>query len=122
MSIVGADPNAYFFPASREIAAITNAPVAQVTTTFAHGYVTGIILRLYIPPAYGMTQANFLSGTIEVTSPTTFTITIDTSKFDPFVVPAPNQFYINSPAQCVPFGEENDTLEAAFRNILTPLF
>lgn len=122
MPIVGADPNSYFFPASREIAAITNAPVAQVTTTFAHGYISDIILRLYIPPAYGMTQANFLAGTIQVTSPTTFTISIDTSTFDPFVVPAPNPNVISSPAQCVPFGEDNDTFQAAFRNILTPLF
>lgn len=122
MSIIGADPTTYFFPALREIAAITQAFPASVTTTFAHSYIDGIILRLYVPAAYGMTQANLQSGTINVTSPTTFTIDIDTRSYDPFVVPAYNPNYISSPAQCVPYGEQNDTLLAAFRNTLTPLF
>lgn len=122
MAVVGADINTYFFPAMREIASITQAFPAVVTTTFAHGYVDGIIMRLYIPTAYGMTQANFQSGVITVLSPTSYSIDLDTRGYDSFIVPAPNPNYLSSPATCVPYAEINSTLQAAFRNILTPLF
>ncbi len=119
---VGALVNAYEIPAMREIAAITNSVEAVVTTTFDHGYLTGGIVRLYIPNYFGMTQANRLKGSITVLTATTFSITIDTSFFDPFVIPT----YIPEPApytsaQVVPIGEDTDHLDSSFRNILTPL-
>lgn len=111
---IGALPNPPYQPAMREITAITNDFPASVTTSFAHQYFSGTILRLYVPIEYGMVQANHLQGTITVTSATQFTIDIDTRLFDPFVVPgAPLQL-----AQSVPFGEENDLLLAATQNIL----
>ncbi len=63
-------PNPIFQPAMRLIAAITNANPAVVTTTFAHLYLTGLIVRLDLPPAVGMPQANGMTGTITVLSPT----------------------------------------------------
>jgi hypothetical protein len=105
-----------FQPAMRIIAAITNANPASVTTTFAHQYITLTIVRLDIPIGFGMTQANQLFGTIIVTSPTTFTINIDTTQFDVFVVPAGTEQY----AQVVPIGEDSSTLKAATLNVLNP--
>ena len=119
MPIVGANPNPYEIPAISEIAAITNAFPATVTTTFANNYLTGGIVRLYIPPYCGMIQADKIQGTITVTGPTTFNIDIDTTGFDPFVVPPLPSL---TPPQVVPVGEAHEHLDSAFRNILMPLF
>ena len=105
-------------PAMRLIASITNANPAVITTSFAHGYITGTVVRLSIPPACGMQQANGLTGTIVVLSPTTFAINIDTTNFDVFSIPLSLPFWVNVCAQVIPIGEDNDILTAAVQNIL----
>lgn len=80
---------AYQYPvfqkAMRIITSITNASPAIVTTSFAHQYITGMIVRLNIPNGYGMQQANQMYAPIVVLTTTTFSIAIDTIKMDPFV-------------------------------------
>jgi len=66
---------------------VTNALPALVTSQNPHGYSSGIVVRLDIPEACGMQQANGLTGEITVIDPTSFTIAIDTTFFDPFVMP-----------------------------------
>ena len=113
-----ANPSPTFQPAMRIITAITNAFPAQVTTSFDHDYVTGTIVRLIIPLGFGMVQANQLTGSITVDSPTTFLIDIDTIFFDAFVIPAENPGHFYTKAQVVPIGEDNDILTAATQNVL----
>jgi hypothetical protein len=120
MPLIGAIVNPYFMPAGREIAAITNADIAEVTTTFAHGYLDGAIVRLYIPKNFGMEQADGLIVTIAVTSPTQFLITLDTTTYDPFVIPPLQPGWNLTPAQVIPVGEQTDHLDSSFKNILTP--
>ncbi len=122
MPIYGADPNAYFMPAYRDIINITNAPEAVVTTTFAHGYLDGAIVRIYIPLNFGMQQINEMQGSITVLSPTTFSITIDSTQMDPFSIPPIQPGWNLTPAHVVNVGEDNDHLDSSFRNILTPLY
>ncbi len=110
-------PFPVFKPAMRIITAITNSFPAMVTTSFDHSYITGIIVRLYIPLGYGMIQANQRTGTILVTGSNTFDIDIDTTFYDVFAVP------ITWPqdaqqAQVVPIGEINSILTAAVVNVL----
>lgn len=102
-------------PAMRIITAISNTNPAQITTSFAHQYVNGIIVRLDIPQANGMPQIN---GTpypgqtfpITVTGLTTFTVPVDATKF---------QTYVNNECCCVvPVGENTDMLRNATRNVL----
>lgn len=107
-----------FQPSMRIITAITNANPAIVTTSFAHNYITGTIVRLDIPPADGMQQANQFAGAIVVTSPTTFAIGLDTTEFDPFVIPGSPPPFVNTCAQAVPIGEVNSILTAAVQNVL----
>lgn len=112
-----AQQNPVFQPAMRIIASITKASPALVTTTFAHNYETGEILRINIPPGFGMQQANQLYAPIIVTGSTTFTIAIDTTKFDTFSAASTfpdNQQY----AQVTPIGESNNQLTAAVQNVL----
>lgn len=118
MSFCYANPNPIFQPAMRLIESITNASPALVTTTFAHQYNTGLIVRLDIPVACGMQQANTLTGTIVVVSPSSFYIDIDTTIFDPFSVPVGLSPHVNTCAQVVPVGEVNELLTEATRNIL----
>lgn len=107
-----ADP--IFQPAMRVITAITNGFTAQVTTSFAHDYLDGMIVRLYVPRDYGMIQADKKMGTITIVDSTNFLIDIDTTYFDAFVVPMST----NVNAQVVPIGEVNNTLQASTLNIL----
>jgi hypothetical protein len=110
-------PFPVYQPALRIISDITNSNPAIVTTSFNHQYINGAIVRLNIPLGFGMVQANQLYGPIIVTGNTTFTIDIDTTFFDPFMVP---ESYPNSyqSAQCTPVGEINETLKSAVQNVL----
>lgn len=110
-------------PAMRVILSITNANPAVVTTSINgvvpadHDYITGTIVRLDVPTGFGMTQANQLTGTITVLTPTTFSINIDTTHFDVFAMPA-SWPYNQQQAQVVPIGEENSILTASTVNVL----
>jgi hypothetical protein len=122
MPFYGAITNPTFMPAVRDITAITNGFPLEVTTSFPHSYLSGLIVRLLIPPNFGMVLLNQAEGSIVVTGPTTFTMTIDSTNIDPFVIP-PDQPQANfTPAQVVPIGEEAAQLNQSFVNILTPQF
>ncbi len=107
-----------FQPAMRLITAITNSFPMLVTTSFAHQYISGTIVRLDIPVADGMQQANQLFGPIIVTSPTQFTMPIDSTNFEVFSIPGSPPPFVDTCAQVVPLGENNDILTAATRNVL----
>jgi hypothetical protein len=102
----------------RIITAITNSNPAIVTTSFAHQYKSGTIVRLDIPPADGMPQADQFFGPIVVLSPTTFSLPLDTTNFTPFSIPVSPPSSVNTCAQAVPIGEVNEILTAAVQNVL----
>jgi len=107
-----------FQRAMRLIKAITNDNPAEITTTFDHDYATGDIVRLNIPKWFGMREADKLVGTITVTGTTTFTIDLDTSSFNTFVVPSPVPWYVNSYASITPVGQIAANLGSATQNTL----
>jgi len=113
-----ANPLPTFQRAMRVISAITKANPAAVTTTFAHQYATGDIVRIDVPLGFGMQQINQQTGTITVTGSTTFTITIDTTSYDAFVVPSFPVGQAHQDAQVVPVGEINANLQSATQNVL----
>jgi hypothetical protein len=115
MSTCYCNPDPDYTPAMRLISALTNGYPATVTTTFDHGYVTGTIVRLFIPKPCKMVQANQLSGTITVTGPTTFTIDIDTTNFDVFFKPPDVTVnpHDDTCAQVMPIGEISSITAAA---------
>lgn len=117
MSSCYSNPFPTFQPAMRIVSQITNGDPASITTTIDHDYISGEILRIQIPLGFGMEQMHGLKGEIVVTSSNTFTIDIDTTAFDPFVIPSPlpNVFTC---AQCIPIGENNSILIAATKNVL----
>lgn len=120
MSTCFAYKNPIFQPAMRIIASISQAHQAVVTTTFDHLYVSGTIVRLDIPPADGMQQADQFVGPIIVTSPTTFTLPLDSTMFTAFAIPVSPSPHVNTCALVVPIGEESLQLNAAVVNTLNP--
>ena len=109
-----------FQPAMRIVTAITNGFPAIVTTSFNHQYLTGLVVRLDIPSNYGMQQANQLFGPITVLTPTTFSIPIDTTYFDAFIVPGPALTF--TLAQVVPIAEVSSELYQAVRDVVPHQF
>ncbi len=109
--------NPIFQPSMRIVSDITNAEEAAVTTTFAHNYITGTIVRFHIPLGFGMVQANDLYGTITVTGTTTFTIDVNTSMFDTYATPATSPLDQQS-SVVVAIGEVSSILTAAVENVL----
>lgn len=113
-----------FRPAMRMILSISLSPNAIVVTTIDgvvpgnHHYVTGTVVRLDIPKEFGMPQANQMTGTIIVIDDTSFSIDIDTSLFQPYVIPSPLPPHLQSFGQVVPIGSANDTLKPAVKNVL----
>lgn len=123
-------PNYYVFPLSPfepqmfNILSITQGFPCTVTTTTdginpaANGYQTGLIVNLKIPQGFGMVQANNLYAEITVINSTQFTMPIDTTNFEPFVIPPYQPGFNGTPAQAVPIAEDNAILTMAVQNVL----
>ncbi len=117
MCAISAIASPVFQPAMRIITAISLSSPAVVTTSFPHNYGTGLIVRLDIPPAFGMTQINQQVGTIAVLSATTFAIDIDSTYYDALVTPSGYPQNAQLP-QVVPVAEINASIDQAVRNVL----
>lgn len=128
-----------YAPQVCNITSVTNSNPAIVTTgdfsfpgpiitPFINGYLSGTIIRLVFPPGFGMTlpsqtQGNVLTGEITVIDDHTFSINIDTTLFQTFILPAPITLFDGSQllaqnAEAVPFAEDPDMLTAAVQNVL----
>jgi|HubBroStandDraft_4_1064222.scaffolds.fasta_scaffold01225_1 hypothetical protein len=98
------NPNFPWLPQIRFITSISQATQAIITTSVPHGYSSGYTVRIVFPFPYalsfGMYQINGQTGVINVLSPTAFSIDIDASNFDPFVVGTTLES-----AQVVPIGQ-----------------
>jgi hypothetical protein len=121
-----------FEPAITDIIAITNSfpaivttgkLLANVLTPIANTYKSGLIARMVVPYNYGMYEINDIKSPITVLTDTTFSIPINTTNFNTFIVPteATDQPLFNV-AQVVPVGEIAANLDQSFVNILTPQF
>lgn len=80
---------------------VTASPSFTYTTSI---YVVGQLVRFFVPSSYQMIQANGLTGQILAINGTSYTIDIDSTHFDAFVVPAN---YTPQPASLAPAGSRN---------------
>lgn len=118
-------PNPTFQRAMRNILSISQGTTTIITTTYdgvnpgVHQYMTGLIIRLIIPAGFGMVLRDPDSlYPITVLSSSTFSIPLDSSVLDTFVIPSYNPGHFGTPAQVVPVGEVNSILTEATQNIL----
>ncbi len=90
------------------ISSITQGFPCIITTSTPHGYSSGFNVRVSFPFPYynsfGMYQINGLSGLITVLSPTSFSMPINTTDFNPFVIGTTLQ----SPL-IIPSGQQSNT-------------
>ena len=111
-------------PAQRDILTITQGNPTTITTTYdgtdaqAHDYLSGLIVRLVVPLGYGIQQLNGYLGPINVINTTQFTVNIDSTQFDPFVVPSYQPGFNGTPPQVIPVGEVGQNVAQAVRNVL----
>lgn len=96
--------SANFEPDRHVVTAITNAPNAVVTAT-AHAYATADIVRINVPINYGMRLSN---DEVEITviNANSFSIDVDTSELDAFVVPGGTI----TTAEVLPISGETDNI------------
>ena len=120
--------NPYFYPSTRYITKISQAPQAIITLSVDHTYTVGQVVRLIVPTitsaAYGMTELDGLKASIVAINEAdadgitnTITIDIDTTGFTAFAFPltaAPGF----TPAQVVPMGENTAQALALGADIL----
>jgi hypothetical protein len=106
-----------FAPQMMVVTAISRTNPAVITTLAPSNYLNGAIIRVYVPKGFGMYQMNQQTGTVTVIDPLNFSINVDASSFDPFVVPNPRY----QQSSVVNVGEVNTQLDSAIRNILPPI-
>ncbi len=108
-------PNLYLppviqIPSSLLITAITNALAMVVSVEVgnesmeANTYIPGMAVKLFVPISYKMFQANGLVGTILSIDGSDFTLDINSSLFDIFVIPSGVAV---TPASISPAGSRN---------------
>jgi hypothetical protein len=102
-------------PLQKAVTSITVANPGVATTSTAHGYSDGLIVRFEFFDNYGMFQVLGNQYTITVLTPTTFSLNASTLGFDPFVISSTTQT-----PQVVPVGEIATTLQNLEQNTLTP--
>ena len=76
--------NNFFIPNRQTVSAITQANPGVVTTTQAHGYVSGLCVRFFFPLDVGMNQLTDVEVRVTLIDTTSFSIGLDTSNFDAF--------------------------------------
>lgn len=94
-------------PSALEITAITRSFPMVVSTTMnsdqANIYIPGMAVILNIPWSFGMWQAIGKVGTILAVNGSNITLDINSTNFDPFVVPSSGV----KPASLSPYGSRN---------------
>jgi len=106
--IVNVDP--MFYPRRRFVTNVSAAAAPTVSTSVAHNYAPGQLVRFSIPKmatgAAGMTQLDGLTATIaSITDAYNFVINVDTSAFSAFIWPTIAQQPSSFPI-VVPVGED----------------
>ena len=93
-------------PLSLLISSITQTSPMVITVALPNDYIVGQLVDITVPSDYGMYQANGLTAQIIAIDPTglNFSVAIDATQFDPFVIPA---MYQPMPAQLTSAGARN---------------
>lgn len=120
-----------FMPARRMILSITKSYPMVVTTTFdgttpgSNGYDTGLKVRIVVPRGFGMYQVDGLLATITKIDDYSFSIGVDSTYFDAYVIPLgpppadPAELGAFATAgQVIPVGEVALSFEQSEKNVL----
>lgn len=108
-----------YVPEINRITKVSQASSAVVTLAVTHGLSVGQLVRLKVPSAFGMVEADGLSGKITAisTANNTVTLDIDSSAFSAFAFPTSAVAAAGvSPALLIPYGDDGSVLDGAVDN------
>ena len=103
-------PGVITTPSSLLITNITRSLPMVITvqvgnsSTSVNNYIVGMSVKLFVPKSYGMYQANNLVGTIKEINGSDWTLNLDSTLFDSFIIPSGN---VETPASISPNGSRN---------------
>jgi hypothetical protein len=99
-------PPVLLTPGQLIISAISqsNPMVVTIVNSSFNTYIAGQLVYLSIPQTYGMSQASGMTGQITNVNGLNFTLNIDSSQYDPFIIPVVGK---ESPASLSPAGSRN---------------
>ncbi len=103
-------PGTIAIPSSLLIVAISQSFPMVITIsvdsiTASNTYIVGQLVKLVVPRLYGMYQANGLVGQINLINGSNISVDIDSTYFDPFVIPVSTGAEV--PASLSPAGSRN---------------
>lgn len=110
--------NPLYVPAKNYITGITAANPAVVTLSLTHNLAVGDKVRLHVPSAFGMVQADNVVGEVTAVSTANNTVTlgdVDASAWTAFAFPASASVPFTH-AHLVPFGDVANGVEQALDN------
>lgn len=79
---------------------VTQSQQAIATFTSNHSFTNGEIVSFRVSKPYGMTQMNNVEAKVLSFTPTTITVDVDSTFFEPFIYPAVGT--VSNPAMVVP--------------------
>lgn len=79
--------DADYVPQRRELSDVSVAIEPTVTTTAAHGYAVGQLVRIHVDKRYGMDLNGKRAKVLTIPTDTTFTMDYDTSQQAAYVTP-----------------------------------
>lgn len=102
-------PGTVTIPSALLLISATRANPMVITVSIgnsaqAFSFIPGMAVKLVVPRAYGMIQADGLVGIIQAVNGLDLTLNINSSGFDEFVIPSGN---ISAPASICPAGSRN---------------
>lgn len=111
-------PGTIVIPYFLTITAITNSNPAIVTVVQSNTYIIGQLVYFSVPHTYNMFQIDGRVGQIVAINGLQLSVNIDTTGFDPFIVPLTGE----QPATISPAGSRNlefnnSTNQVAFQNL-----
>lgn len=111
-----------FYPRRRFITAISTAASAVIEMSVTHQFTVGQLVRIIVPPEWGMTQINGQIATITAINTTnnTITVNIDSTGYTAFAFPSSATALAGvTQPQVVPVGEAAvNTIAQPFANLL----
>lgn len=97
-----------YTPPVSTITAISTGNPTTITTSDANSFVVGQEIQFFIPPLWGISQINNVTGyVVGITSSTQFTVNIDSTNFDSFITPSPPEFVVIDYPQVAGIGDAN---------------
>jgi len=96
-------PPTQVIPQRLTVTAITNANPCVVTVVETNSYIVGQSFHFSVPASYGMVEIDQMTGNITAINGLDFTVSIDTTQFEPFAIPLTGE----RPATVAPAGSNN---------------